>query len=62
MLDQHVSPPCVGMLWMCRIEAIGGSSSADTSECQRSPLLRNESLSVWIRISSGFPCSYGAAG
>ena len=27
----------------------GGCSSADTSECQPEPLLRRESLSVWMR-------------
>ena len=55
MLDQHVSPPRLGTWWMWRMLAMGGSSSAETSECQRSPLLRNESLSVWMIINSGLP-------
>ena len=47
---------------VARIEAAGGSSSQETSECQYSPLMRLALASAWIGRISGWPSGPGVLG
>ena len=62
MLEKSVSPPDEGTCTTRRMLAIGGSTSHDTSECQRLPATNSTLSSPWTTRISGCSASLGAAG
>ena len=62
MLANNVSPPIDGTVDRRRMLAIGGSSSALTSECQAVPSAKGDVASAWTFMSSGRPSTQGAEG